>query len=161
VTLGVGILLAIATAFLAAALGAYATGADEATLAAFVAVSIIGTVAAVAWSSDDFRRWLPVAKPFHMRCHALWAEGETLRHEARNLGHNDAVPDDLYEKVVDWDRRVWDTLLGEMSEAANIEEKRHGGRLANRSRDTAYAISTRIGQTRTLLEKLIEERQRA
>jgi hypothetical protein len=156
-SLGVGILLAIATAFLAAALGAYANGADDVSLALFVAASVAGIVTALAWSSDDVRRRLPFARPFHMRCYQLWADGKPLHDQLRGLPAADPIPDGLYAQIVDWDTRVWDMLLGEMRETANIEEVRLGGRLANLPRDTAAGLGHRVGNTRTMLARLVDE----
>jgi hypothetical protein len=73
----------------------------------------------------------PVARPFVTRLHDLWAEEAPLRADLRYVD-TDSVPDDLYAKVTSWDRRVWDTLLGEMPERGNVLEVEHGGRLEHR-----------------------------
>lgn len=150
-----GILLAIGTALLAAALSALLIGADAVTAWLVFALAVIVIGVAAAWSSDRIRRKLPF-QPFRMRCHALWLEGKPLE-AVRNIPPTDLVPDDLYEKIVDWDRRVWDLLLDHDREAGNIEENRLGGRLANLPRDTAGGIAPRVAKTRAYLASLVEQ----
>jgi hypothetical protein len=61
------ILLAIATAFMAAALGSIATNAPAPLLVSFLLISVAAGASAVAWESPSVRRRLPFARPFTMR----------------------------------------------------------------------------------------------
>jgi hypothetical protein len=150
--------MAIATAFLAAALGALATDASPEWLAAFLAVAGISGTAAVAWASPRVRRLLPFARPFHVRCHDLWVQQAPLRLQMRRL-RNEDVPDDLYDQFVSWDRRVWETVLTELPERGNVLEVDHGGRLEHRpQRLSRQDLDRHILGVRDMLARLIAEK---
>jgi hypothetical protein len=123
------ILLAIATAFLAAALGVIATNASTALLISFLATSVVSGSLAVAWQDRRVRSRLPFARPFPMELHALWEDGTKLRRRIKR--ENDSAQGTLAEMLdaANWEGRVWTTLSQKMPERASVYEANHGGRL--------------------------------
>jgi hypothetical protein len=118
----------------------------------------VGAIA-IAWESPNARRRLPVSRPFTMRCHDLWVDGGPIRDELRRLSNetqND-IPETTWNSLVDWDRRVWDTILQEDRERGHLAEEAVGGRLANRTARLGLADASRhVSAIREVLVRLIE-----
>lgn len=148
--MAVQLLLAIATAFLAAALGAIATGAQPPLLGGFLGASAIAAIVAVAWESRWVRSRLPFARPFVMRLHDLWSETLKLRSELTASEVWDAADRETVWRVADLESRVWGAIASETPERASTAEAAMGGRLppdAERAKaDLAQRLLTlRIG----------------
>src|SRR4029079_4675105 len=126
------LLVILATAFLTVGLGGVPANADPPVRIAFIAAATVSFLAAAAWSSPRMRTRLPFGRTFQMRCHSLWAEHAPLKAELRKDCVNDDVPEALYTSIVDWDRRVWNTVLAAMRQRGNVLEVRYGGRRENR-----------------------------
>ena len=153
----VQLLVILATAFLTVGLGGIPPNANLGVRAAFIGAAVVSFGLAAAWQSNRVRSRLPFGKTFPMRCHALWVEHAPLRAELKPIPATEEVPDDLYQRVVDWDRRVWDTVLGKIPERGNVLEVSHGGRLENEPRMSRYDLDHRMVAVAGILAHLISD----
>lgn len=152
-TLAVQILLLIATAFLTVALGSLAAGATAATLFVYFLVSLASGIIAILWASARFRAWLPFARPWKMRLHALWLEADELRRPAPQLTGD--ASGDLVSRVADFERRLWMTIADELPERASVLESQYGDRLAAGVNISNFDLQDRLLKQRNLLAQLI------
>jgi hypothetical protein len=147
--LAVQLLLAIGTAFLAAALGAIATGAAPSLLALFVGAAVVAGLLAIGWESRAVRSRLPFARPFEMRLLDLWTELDGLRKSPDGATH---------QAVAQLEGRIWAVIEREMPERAAVTEAATGGRLRPEGPlQSPSDIHHRLVILDTLLTRLIEE----
>jgi hypothetical protein len=154
--MAVNVLLLIATAFLAAALGALATNAQPPLLVLFFAVSAITGGAGITWQSRRFREWLPFAKPWKSRLHALWVEGVALRNAVMQSA---SVDDVTRAAAIDWENRMWRLVESELGERTAMHRENYGrpevGLDRSHSNELAANLGTRLDFLQGLARGLI------
>src|SRR4051812_13949664 len=124
------VFLAVATAFLAAALGGFAGSAPPSTLLAFVLFAIAFGGGSIVWQSRTFRAALPFARPFLLRVEDVWKEGERLRKSIHDEPPGLIRPSTDAERarVEDWENRVWNVMNAGLPDRAQVLEDARGGR---------------------------------
>jgi hypothetical protein len=115
-------LLILSGLFFAAGLTSYVTSPSLSwAIVGSLTVAAVLFVAGLVRGSQGVRRRIPPLQTFAMRLRPLYEEGKGFEQEVSRLLDRDVQPSsELWARLQDWDRRVWQVIEAELPEQGPV-----------------------------------------